>query len=160
MGPPRGPVCARRIRCLALRTPARMGRHLACRKATVLKLTIDSSEPLEDAMRVLGALYGVTLVVSSDDRAASKPATKSRSGSAKNEGRARRKSPGTRKTRPAAPTVGGVVAQSKQETARRSAGSPRNAEVRAWARQNGLTVSDRGRVAAPVMTAYREAHNL
>lgn len=111
-------------------------------------------------MRVLGALYAVTLVVSSVDLAASKPATKSRSGSAKNERRARRKSSPTRKARPAAPILGVDAAKSKEETARPSTGSPRNAEVRAWARQNGLTVSDRGRVAAPVMTAYREAHGL
>jgi hypothetical protein len=41
-----------------------------------LKLTLDSSEPLEDAMRVLGAFYGVTLVVSNDEPDASKPAKK------------------------------------------------------------------------------------
>ena len=31
-------------------------------------------------------------------------------------------------------------------------------EVRAWARDNGFSVSDRGRVSSEVMTAYESAH--
>jgi hypothetical protein len=31
-----------------------------------MRLTLDSSEPLQDSIRVLGALYGVTLVVAND----------------------------------------------------------------------------------------------
>lgn len=35
---------------------------------------------------------------------------------------------------------------------------PSVAEVRAWARANGLEVSDRGRLRPEILTAYREAH--
>jgi hypothetical protein len=31
-------------------------------------------------------------------------------------------------------------------------------ELRSWARQNGFTVSERGRVATQVIAAYRAAH--
>lgn len=33
-----------------------------------------------------------------------------------------------------------------------------NGELRSWARQNGLSVSGRGRVPATVVSAYRAAH--
>lgn len=140
--------------------PGQRGRRVACRKATALKLTIDSSEPLEDAIRVLGALYGVTLVLSSDDQDASKPATEHPSGPSKRSRSARRKSSVTRKARPVASATDADAAQPERQASQRSARSPSNAEVRAWARENGLTVSERGRVAASVMTAYRDAHNL
>jgi len=128
-------------------------------KGTDVKLTVDSSEPLEDAMRVLGALYGVQLVVASlgqdvpgNEPAASKPAEKSRT--------VAKKRPATRKTRPA-PARDAVAP--KQRAPRRvsgSAGSPSAADVRSWARESGMTVSDRGRVPASVITAYRNAHDL
>jgi len=35
---------------------------------------------------------------------------------------------------------------------------PSTAEVRAWARRNGLTVPDRGRLRPEVWTAWRSAH--
>jgi len=120
-----------------------------CRKATELKLTLDSSEPLEDAMRVVGALYGVTLTVSGDEQGASKPAQNRK---------ATRKPSAARKARPAAPATSVDAEASRKRTASRAAGSPRNAEVRSWARQHGMMVSDRGRVPASVMTAYRKAH--
>jgi hypothetical protein len=113
-----------------------------------LKLTLDSSEPLEDAMRVVGALYGVTLTVSGDDQRASKPAQK-----------ATRRPSAAKKARVAAPAADANAGAAQRKTASRSAGLPRNAEVRSWAREHGMTVSDRGRVPASVMTAYRQAHN-
>ena len=33
-----------------------------------------------------------------------------------------------------------------------------NAELRSWARANGQTLNDRGRVPAAVIAAYRQAH--
>jgi hypothetical protein len=129
------------------------------RKAPALKLTLDSSEPLEHAMRVLGALYGVTLVPSPDEEDASKPARENGSKPASSKTTAKRKSSAPRQARPVAPATDADAAQSKQETAPRSAGSPSNAEVRSWARQNGFTVSDRGRVPASVLTAYRNAQD-
>ena len=96
-----------------------------------LRLTVDSSEPLEDAIRVLGALYGVTLVVSNEGPGA--PTS-------------------TQQLKPRAKRVA-----TKPQT--RAAGTASNAEVRSWARHAGLAVSDRGRLPASVMTAYRSAHD-
>jgi len=115
-----------------------------------LKLTLDSSEPLEDAMRVVGALYGVTLTISGDGERASKPAQNKK---------ATRRPSAARKARVAAPTADAKAEGAKRKTASRSAGLPGNAEVRSWAREQGMTVSDRGRVPASVMMAYRKAHN-
>ena len=42
--------------------------------------------------------------------------------------------------------------------ASRAAGRPDLAEVRAWARDNGFQVSDRGRVSTQVLQAYESAH--
>ena len=41
---------------------------------------------------------------------------------------------------------------------RRSDGSPAAADIRSWARDNGWTLSDRGRVPAEVRAAYNAAH--
>lgn len=41
---------------------------------------------------------------------------------------------------------------------RTSGGGPSAAEIRAWARENGLDVSERGRVSAEVREAYEAAH--
>jgi hypothetical protein len=127
-----------------------------CRKATALKLTLDSSEPLEDAVRVLGALYGVTLVVSSHQHDPSEPDTNGARKPSNGPKAARRKPAAARKARPAAST-NARSASSKRGSSPRSAGSPSNAEVRSWARQHGFTVSDRGRLPASVLAAYRNA---
>jgi hypothetical protein len=121
-----------------------------------LKLTLDSGEPLEDAMRVVGALYGVTLVVSGDEQNGSKSVRNNASRPTNSKKTARRKPAAARKPPPVAPT-NADAAQSKRATAPRAAASPSNAEVRSWARQNGFTVSDRGRLPASVVTAYRKA---
>jgi hypothetical protein len=133
----------------------------------VLKLTLDSSEPLEDAMRVLGALYGVTLVVSPDDqdgtrsarKTATKPGKKSASKPAGSKGTVNRAPSAARQARPVVPSTKTAAARSKQKTARRSVNASSNAEVRSWARQNGFTVSDRGRLPASVVTAYRNTQS-
>ena len=39
-----------------------------------------------------------------------------------------------------------------------NAGGPAPSEIRAWARENGYTVPDRGRVSAEVREAYNAAH--
>lgn len=39
-----------------------------------------------------------------------------------------------------------------------TAGGPSPADIRAWARDNGFTVPDRGRVSAEVRDAYTAAH--
>jgi hypothetical protein len=120
-------------------TPVADGGHV---KRSAVKLTVDSNEPLEDAMRVLGALYGVTLVVSREVSDPRRPAQKGRV--------TRRKGSTARKPRTGASAVDADAGE--------SAGTPSNAEVRAWARRTGLSVSDRGRVPASVLKEYRNAH--
>jgi len=128
-----------------------------------LKLTIDSNEPLEHAMSVVGALYGVTLVVSSADKdaiksesnGADKPATQ-RSRKATTRKRTAKKKPSAAKAPQPVATEADADAQ-PEPTAAPRLGSPSNVDVRAWARDNGFTVSDRGRVPASIMTAFRNA---
>jgi Lsr2 len=43
-------------------------------------------------------------------------------------------------------------------TARRTGGTEDTGAIREWARANGYTVSDRGRIAATVTDAYHQAH--
>jgi hypothetical protein len=112
-----------------------------------VKVTIDSSEPLEDAVRVLGALYQVTLVVS--------PAADSR------------RAPGARgsvaTTSRTAPSAATPTARPKRADRRRKRGRTQaapldNAEVRSWARTQGYSIADRGRLPRDVIQAYQEAH--
>jgi hypothetical protein len=132
-----------------------------------LKLTLDSSEALEDAMRVLGALYGVTLVVSPDEQDAttsarkptSKPGRKSANKPAGSKKTANRAPSAVKKAQPVVPSTKTAAARSEKKTARRSVAAASNAEVRSWARQNGFTVSDRGRLPASVVTAYRNTQS-
>ena len=125
-------------------------------EGTPVKITIDSTEPLEDAIRVLGAMYGVRLVVAGDQDA-TRPVEDdaSKTTSARN-GQARKRT-GSKRTRPAAAKATARAGRSKRRSVPRASGRPTNAEVRAWARENGLTVSDRGRVAGSVMAAYLSA---
>jgi Lsr2 len=114
-----------------------------------LKVTIDSNDPLPEALRVLGAMYNVSLVVDSttsrssdivrptNGEAPSRP-------TAEEAARNGRASSGKR----AAPARG----------ARRSAGNGTAPELRSWARAQGYQVGKRGRMSAAVLAAYREAH--
>jgi hypothetical protein len=51
-----------------------------------------------------------------------------------------------------------TTATATARPAARSGGSDETAAIREWARNNGHTVSDRGRIAATVIDAYRKAH--
>lgn len=126
-----------------------------------MKITIDSGEPLHDALRVVGALYDVELVVSdgpAPTSAQSAPATTkatSPPGSKKTpraKGAAERSTPRTPRT-PRTPST-----PSKRSAAAKSSAPVSTIELRSWARQNGFTVSERGRVATKVIAAYRAAH--
>ena len=113
-----------------------------------LKVTIDSTEPLADAIRVIGALYNVNLGEVADDAdaiiirpaqdqppraATSTPARRSRAKTAK-------------------------VSSPSGTGRRRRAPAADSSDVRAWAVANGHTVSDRGTLPAAVKAAYAEAH--
>jgi len=130
--------------------------HLLREGQHQLRLTIDSSEALEDTLRVVGALYDVTLEVSSD------PATGdgADTGAGSADSSARR----ARGTRGGARRGRGNQAAGKRSSSRRSRngktgadGKVSTAAVRSWARENGYAVADRGRVPAELVTAYRNA---
>jgi len=60
-----------------------------------------------------------------------------------------------------APYVGqGRRIGGRRSVSRRSGrdGSSETAQIREWAKANGHKVSDRGRIPAPVVEAYRQAH--
>lgn len=97
-----------------------------------MQVTIDSSEPLERVLPVLSALYGVSVCVADDGHTATAaPADTRRSRTSRPQRRAGRRNNDTEVTASA---------------------------VREWARNNGHQVSDRGRVAAGLVEAYRAAH--
>ena len=104
-----------------------------------MKVTIDSNEPLSDALRVLGAMYDVKVVVAEDDMSA--PAPLAKGGPS-----------------PASATV--RVRRARKKLAAQPATTVNNVEVRSWALENGMTVSNRGRLPARVVAAYRDAHKL
>ena len=92
-----------------------------------MQITIDSAEPLDKVLPVISALYGVELSVPAQPVEAA-PARRTRSPRAKQA----------------------AVRRSKRTEVKTS-------EVREWARSNGHQVSDRGRVAAELVEAYRAA---
>lgn len=106
-----------------------------------MKVTVYSSDPIEDALRVVGSMYGVQITVSESEGQSSRrtqaPTSQPRSG----------------KHGKAAAAAGTA---SKRRTAR-PAKVVSIAEVRAWARANGHQVSDRGRIPAQVVAAYTAA---
>lgn len=120
-------------------------------KGTFVQITIDSKEPLADALRLIGALYGVTLLVADNETSDKKPIPQPTATPRKRTA-ARKNAP----TRTGAADSG--ARRSPKARAVESTDAPSNAEVRAWARENGFTISDRGRVPASVMTAFRNAH--
>jgi Lsr2 len=121
-----------------------------------VRITLDSSEPLEDAMRVLGAMYDVQLVVSRDHE----EPIENRSRTADTTTRARKASPRSKKRQSAARIATTSAGASTSRSMPSKRGRPSNAEVRSWARENGLAVSERGRLAQSVMAAYRSANSL
>ncbi len=114
-----------------------------------MKITIDSTEPLEDALRVLGALYAVTLVKAG-------PTTSPASADAVS--RTRRSSPSARGRNATQAPPRPTSAPSTSRRRPRAAAAPTTSDVRAWARANGHQVSDRGPIPASVSAGYAEAH--
>lgn len=102
-----------------------------------MQLTIDSAEPLEHVLRVVGSLYGTELSVAPGPTAS---ATQ----------KAAAKAPARKRRRKAAV---------RTSTAKRAAGPTASAaDVRAWARAQGHAISSRGSIAADVTRAYADAH--
>jgi hypothetical protein len=99
---------------------------------TIVQLTIDSTQKLDDVIRVVSALYNVQLgVVDASGTTAAGGAARSRSRSGSARSSATRRS-GRRPSR----------------------GTASTAEVRAWAQTNGYQVNSRGRIPSTVKTAF------
>ena len=115
-----------------------------------MKLSIDSTDPLEDAIRVLGAMYNVTLVTSSNDTPKKASASAKRvPTAATTRGDNAMTGPSTSKKKSAkTPTI---------ESTQNAAGRVSTVELRSWAREHGFTVSDRGRIPAAISAAYNQA---
>jgi hypothetical protein len=97
-----------------------------------VQLTIDSSQKLDDVIRVVGALYDVQLgVVGTAGPKEPVASSRSRARSASSRGSATRRS-GRRPNRNTAST----------------------AEVRAWAQTNGYQVNSRGRIPMTIKNAF------
>jgi hypothetical protein len=109
-----------------------------------MQLTIDSNEPLERVLVVVGSLYGVRLAVSTEAPAAA-AAAGSRS--------SRRAAP---KGRPARSRGTAVPARSHRSRSTATSSPADSATVRRWAQVNGHPVKDRGRVPAAVLAAYHQ----
>lgn len=106
-----------------------------------MQVTIDSSDSLDHALRVLGSLYGVQLTVAgSPDGPVEESSKSSRQGSSRRPGKGTSKASRRR--------AGSNRAPAKDLTA-----------VRAWARDSGYEVSDRGRVPNAVLDAYQQAQS-
>ncbi len=110
-----------------------------------MKITIDSTEPLEDALRVLGALYAVTLIQV-------EPATSPASAAGSRTGRSGASPRGRSATQaPPRPAAAPSTSRRRPHTA-----APKTSDVRAWALANGHPVSDRGPLPASVGAKYAE----
>jgi hypothetical protein len=96
-----------------------------------VQITIDSSQKLDDVIRVVGALYNVQLGVVGTANATSAAPSRGRARSASSRGSAARRA-GRRPTRK----------------------NVSNADVRAWAHNNGFQISDRGRISQEVKNAF------
>jgi Lsr2 len=103
-----------------------------------MRITFDSNDSIEQVVRTVSAVYGVTVSVDSPAAAAT-PALVARRSTAKPSARAAAK-----------PVRPRVSSRSK------AAASP--AEIRRWAAANGHEVNGRGRVSQTVVAAYRAAN--
>ncbi|WP_270889025.1 Lsr2 family DNA-binding protein [Pedococcus sp. 5OH_020] len=147
-----------------------------------MKVTIDSTEPLSDALRVIGALYEVTLDVvdetaAAQARGADGPAPAPDGSAPAPDGSAPApdgSAPAPQGSAPAAegsapamrkvsrkPTATTPRQRSQRPTARRKTGADAPvsvSEIRSWAQANGHLVKSRGTLPAFVRAAYADAH--
>jgi Lsr2 len=111
-----------------------------------VQITIDSTEPLDKVLKVVGALYGVTLSEATEGLVErGSPDAKPRAAGRKAK-QGRVKAAGPKKT-----------SRSTRSARRASKIAPDPASVRIWAKANGHPVRDRGPVPASAISAYLAA---
>lgn len=104
-----------------------------------MQITVDSNDRLQDVLRLVGSLYDVELTVAG--------------------GGAPEAAAGQNGARKRASAKGAAAGGPRRRTRRAAnrADAPDLAAVRAWAREHGHQVSDRGRVPNAVLDAYKES---
>lgn len=122
-----------------------------------MQLTIDSNDDIQQVLTVVGALLGVQLQAQGDEPA---PVEDSYADSTAVEEPAVEEAAATEPV--AEPESEEPAAAPRRRRGGRKAAAaapPSTSAVRAWARENGHEVSDRGRISAAVLSAYEQAHN-
>ncbi|MGV1030585.1 MAG: Lsr2 family DNA-binding protein [Dermatophilaceae bacterium] len=115
-----------------------------------MKVTFDSSEPLADAIRVIGALYNVTLTHLDALDDAQQPGVPVSPSATRSNGKP---AASKRKQSQRPPALKPVRAQATL-TRRSAAKAADPGEIRAWAKANGHAVNDRGPLSGTVRAAY------
>lgn len=119
-----------------------------------VQVSFDSSEPLADVLSVVESVYGVKLAVAGDEPASAVSSPVVAAGVAsKPAGRRSKGSP----VKPAASGPGRQAQRVDSTSAARDAGLAQR--VRAWARDNGVEVSGRGRLPQSTLDAYFAAQS-
>ena len=114
-------------------------------QGSTLRISIDSTESLEEVIRVVGAAYNVTLTVSTTSEASTEAATASTPQEGGGSRVATTKSARAERKRRGRPAQQGAKVS--------------NEVLRSWARENGHTISDRGRIPKAVVAAHRDAQS-
>jgi len=114
-----------------------------------VRISIDSGEPLSEVIRVIEAVYQVSVTI---DR----PAQSTRDEAA--SARPRKRSPQGSGRRAAAKAIGRSRATGSTTSPANAPASGSSADIRAWARQHGHPVGDTGRISGQVIAAYQQAH--
>lgn len=120
-----------------------------------MRLTIDSAEPLERVLSVVGSLFQVELAVKAESTETPEVATgdspeiTGAPAVATRRGRTAGASPRRRRTASAATPASAPVAETAPDTAK----------VRAWAREHDVAVSPRGRLSGSVLKQYQDAQS-
>lgn len=119
-------------------------------KGIHVKVSIDSTDSLSDAIRVIGALYDVTLAQVENNGGTVVPAepnTATRASSAASSSRSTRRANGK--------PSGGSTRRARSKTAATAATA---SQIREWALANGHVVSSRGTIPAAVRSAFDAAN--
>ena len=115
-----------------------------------LKLTIDSTDSLEHTLRVVGAVYNVTIEATGNPPADAPSVASNGDSATTAASRSRSRSRNSQKRQPRA---------RRARAAKNGRARVATSDVRAWARASGYEIADRGRVSANVLAAYQQAHN-
>jgi hypothetical protein len=116
-----------------------------------MRLTVESTEPIDSVLRAVGALYGVQLVVAGADPASTAPAPSRKTVSSTTPKTVAPKANKVAKVPVVAAAAHPRATQANQATAGQ-------ADIRRWAQEAGLTVAERGRLSATISDAYTQAH--